>query len=433
LQNVTIVVLFFSSVLVLLGSLNSIQYTEGAVTPTNISACQTLNIIGETYVLTSDIITTDNCLVITADGITLDGNGHKIVGDGSGILGDQVGDIGVDIISATGVTVQNLDISFFRSGVFLDSSNVNTVTNNVIHQISKYGVGLDGSSNNLISNNFFDTSQNGVHAAASESNGNTITLNTFFQSNHEQVHLHATNDNNLVYHNNFLELTGLNIHDQCNGCNNQYSVASGGNYYDDYDEPNEGCNDTNSDGFCDDPFIIDPNNQDDLPFTVQNGWDLAPDLDLDGDGVADQDDNCPNTPNPSQEDFDKPFSFYDTIIYGTNGNDNLPGTDGRDIILALGGDDTVNGGKKRDCIIGGKGKDTLNGNGGNDRIFGKGQSDTINGGVGKDVIKSGTQNDVVNGNKGDDRINCGRGNSDSADGGAGTDTAVNCENTSNIP
>ena len=256
--------------IVILGLIGTQEANAEAVT--NISTCQNLSIPGETYVLTRDIVTTGNCFIITADGITLDGNGHKIVGDGSGILGDQAGDIGVDIISATGVTVQNLDISFFRSGVFLQSSNGNTVTNNLIHQISKYGVGLDGSSNNIISSNFFDTSQNGVHAAASESNGNTITLNTFFQSNHVQVHLHATNDNNLVYHNNFLELTGTNILDECSGCNNQYSVVSGGNYYDDYDEPNEGCNDTNSDGFCDDPFVFSFD-QDNLPWVIQNGWD----------------------------------------------------------------------------------------------------------------------------------------------------------------
>jgi len=168
--------------------------------------------------------------------------------------------------------------------------------------------------------------------------------------------------------------------------------------------------------------------------------------DADDDLVPDSDDNCPNTPNPSQEDFDddgkgdvcdkfcnKPFSFYDNIIYGTNGNDNLQGTDGRDIILALGGNDFVSGGKKLDCIFGGPGKDNLNGNAGNDRIKGQGGADKINGGGGKDLIKSGTQNDVVNGNNKDDTINCGGGNNDSADGGAGTDTAVNCENTSNIP
>lgn len=29
-----------------------------------------------------------------------------------------------------------------------------------------------------------------------------------------------------------------------------------GNHYSDYDEPGEGCNDTNSDGFCDEPRTI---------------------------------------------------------------------------------------------------------------------------------------------------------------------------------
>jgi len=199
-------------------------------------------------------------------------------------------------------------------------------------------------------------------------------------------------------------------------------------------------------------FVI-PNNFQELPDIGGNVGGLEifktqipPPQDTDMDGIPDSIDNCPNIPNPGQEDFDKdgkgdvcdkfckkPFSFYDTITYGTNGNDNIPGTDGRDIILALDGDDTVNGGKKRDCIFGGKGKDLLRGNGGNDIIFGNGQSDKIKGGAGKDVIRSGAQNDVVKGNGGDDTINCGGGNNDSANGGTGTDTAVNCENTSNIP
>ena len=257
-------------------TLGLISFTESAYALSNISTCQALSVPGETYALTSDITVTGDCFDITADGITLEGNGHKITGDGTGI--------GVEIISATGVTVQNLDISHFISGIYLTGSNANTVTNNIISYTS-YGVNFVGAStNNLISSNFFYNNVNGVHAWPSTSNGNTVTLNTFYQSGHEQVQWHETNDNNLVYHNNFLNPQLTQIIDECIGCTNQYSTASGGNFYSNYNEPIEGCNDVNLDGFCDDPYIItddigNPNAQDDLPFVVQNGWDPSPNPD----------------------------------------------------------------------------------------------------------------------------------------------------------
>jgi len=255
--------------------LSATDYIDPAPPFTNISTCQTLDIPGETYILTSDITTTENCFIITADGITLDGNGHKIIGDASGILGDLLGDYGVYIISSTGVTVQNMDISYFIYGIQIESSNENTVKNSYIHQINKYGVELDGSggsSNNLVYNNYFYQSQNGVHSLPSDSNYNTVTLNTFHDSDHEQVHWHDTNGNNLAYNNNILDGPDHNFHDECVGCGNEFfTIENGGNYYNNYDEPSEGCFDSNSDGFCDDPFFGE-GNQDDLPFTKQNGW-----------------------------------------------------------------------------------------------------------------------------------------------------------------
>jgi parallel beta-helix repeat protein len=53
-----------------------------AVTP--VSACQTLNKAGETYVLTADITASSDCFLIEADRITLDLGGHTITGPGSG-------------------------------------------------------------------------------------------------------------------------------------------------------------------------------------------------------------------------------------------------------------------------------------------------------------------------------------------------------------
>ncbi len=81
---------------------------------------------------------------------------------------------------------------------------------------------------------------------------------------------------------------------------------------------------------------------------------------------------------------------------GTEGNDSLTGSPGRDGILALGGRDTLRGKGGNDGLCGGPGKDTLRGGGGKDRL---------DGGPGKDLCV----------------------------GQAGRDKARACENTKSIP
>jgi len=300
-------------------TLGLISFTESAYADINISTCQTLDIPGETYFLTSDIKTTEKCFIITADGITLHGNGHKLVGDASGELGDDSGDFGIHIISSNGVTIQNMDISYWAHGIEIESSDETTVKNNYIHNINKYGVQLDGSNPeyNLVYNNYFQHSQNAVHAWPSDANYNSVYLNTFFDSNHEQVHWHGSNCINEAYHNNFIDAPDWGFNDECSGGDNQFYE----NWYNHYDEPSEGCDDVNSDNFCDDPFF-GKGNQDDTPYTTQNGWGspgapltpeealssdgtppppqppggTPPPADSDGDGIPDSSDDCPADP-----------------------------------------------------------------------------------------------------------------------------------------
>jgi len=107
----------------------------------------------------------------------------------------------------------------------------------------------------------------------SDANFNSVYRNTFVNSNHEQVHWHDNNHNNLVYNNNFIDAPDHGFHDECSGCGNQFfTVANGGNHYSNYNEPSEGCDYANSDSFCDDPFYSSKGNQDDMPYTTQNGW-----------------------------------------------------------------------------------------------------------------------------------------------------------------
>ncbi len=81
-----------------------------------------------------------------------------------------------------------------------------------------------------------------------------------------------------------------------------------------------------------------------------------------------------------------------------DGNDNLLGGDGNDIIFGQGGNDTLDGGKGNDILFGGSGTDTLIGGEGNDYLIGGKGDDILTGGSGADtfVWKAGdVGNDVI--------------------------------------
>jgi len=76
----------------------------------------------------------------------------------------------------------------------------------------------------------------------------------------------SSSENNLFYHNNFID-NDQNAYDECiNFWDNGY--PSGGNYWNDYTGY-----DNNGDGIGEDPYYIpDGSNQDNYPFIEQNGW-----------------------------------------------------------------------------------------------------------------------------------------------------------------
>jgi parallel beta-helix repeat protein len=76
----------------------------------------------------------------------------------------------------------------------------------------------------------------------------------------------SSSENNLFYHNNFID-NDQNAYDECiNFWDNGY--PSGGNYWDDYTGY-----DNNDDGIGENPYnITDGSNKDNYPFIEQNGW-----------------------------------------------------------------------------------------------------------------------------------------------------------------
>ena len=119
----------------------------------------------------------------------------------------------------------------------------------------------------------------------------------------------------------------------------------------------------------------------------------------------------------------------DVNIFGGDGNDNISGGAGNNIIFGGNGADTITGGSGNNVIFGGAGEDFLTGGSGSNYIDGGDGSDTVYGGSGSNVIFGGEGNDyitggdgqnVIDGGAGDDNILGGRGN-DVIYGGEGND------------
>jgi Ca2+-binding RTX toxin-like protein len=84
------------------------------------------------------------------------------------------------------------------------------------------------------------------------------------------------------------------------------------------------------------------------------------------------------------------------VRIGTNANDVLHGSPGRDRMLAFGGRDGLVGERGDDCLDGGAGRDSVNGGSGNDTLVGGSGNDTINAGNGADRIFGGPGDDKIN-------------------------------------
>ena len=214
-----------------------------------ISSCGTLNISGETYILTNDLTSSGTCFTITASGITLDGNGHTLTGPGS--------QFGVNVREyATGVTVKNMDISDFNTGIYVTASDTQII-NNIITDMSWSGITASNSCGVTISENTVRSSAVGIEAKYSTGimidqnnvdgnsqngiritnvDGVVITGNSAITQGSRGIILQSSDDGYLVdnissgneailLHNSHNNILVNNSIESCSDCNSVYNIG----------------------------------------------------------------------------------------------------------------------------------------------------------------------------------------------------------------
>jgi parallel beta-helix repeat protein len=245
----------------------------------------------DVYVLTKDITSIADGIVIDRDNVTLAGQGHTIEGTGTAFT------VGVFLSKRNGITLRNLRVTGYHYGMELDSSSNIEISGNVIEANRGDGIFLnevsyvnltwnsvvsnlaDGiflywysNSNDLSRNIIKDNNYRGIDLFSGCQN-NTVIENDIISNNMTGIYLSASS-NNTIYHNNFIGNTvQAETYRSQNIWDNAYPY--GGNYWNDYSgtDLKTGPNQDNPgpDGIGDAPRLIDTNNSDNYPLMARWG------------------------------------------------------------------------------------------------------------------------------------------------------------------
>lgn len=247
---------------------------------------------------------------IESDSITLDGAGFTLWGSPS--LGNGVFVPKPKSGYRSNITIKNLTIDGFKTGVTLAAARNVTLLNNTIKDVTR-GVVLElaATGNTLVGNEIKGFSEAGVHLF--NINGNTIKGNKIDDGNYG---LWIRGASNLVYGNRITNaMTGIQVDGTNTVIRNTVTAAAapldgasfsplynnnffsyvrpfgsrqgsqalntglplGGSYWEGFDSLEEGCADANLNGFCDAVYTLKTQTDkvagtDALPWTKPNGW-----------------------------------------------------------------------------------------------------------------------------------------------------------------
>lgn len=275
---------------------------------TNITTCQNLNTAGETYYLTQDIIdyvTFDQCFDVTAQNITLDCLGHTVDGQINKAMRIQ---------NLYNITVKNCIINDWEFGIDFTQSATSYIINSTLSDMDNYAIAINSIKGDIYVINttisygalygieIHDLNYNGdyklyIYDSKIEKFDYAIWISGMSTQSFcgEIINTEIKESGNAIFSMSNTELCndsiGIKIYNNIfNGTlggiaenrkldwnitqqtgNRIYTdgIEIGGNYW--CNSSNTGysqiCNDTDTDGFCDEPYIINSNNTDYLPLS----------------------------------------------------------------------------------------------------------------------------------------------------------------------
>jgi len=150
---------------------------------------------GDLYTLTDDISSDTDGIIIEKDNITVDGAGYRVQGAGVYFT------YGVNLTGRSNVTIENMQVSNFTTGIYLKDSSSNHIVGNKLTANYHEGIYFDGSSNynSIIGNNIENNRMDGVFVASSLNN--TISENNITANGYNGVTLWESLNNSISRNN----------------------------------------------------------------------------------------------------------------------------------------------------------------------------------------------------------------------------------------
>ncbi len=220
---------------------------------------------------------------------------NSIINNDMGIYGEEIKDVeitdniasfngidGINIFQSKNVIIENNVVINNSGGIYVFYSNNILIKGNVVEDSFETNIILDNTNNSIVEGNIVNKSNGGIRLI--HSNNNKILNNMASQNFLDGIVIHRESNENIVigntlikncygiridkskentiYHNNLIENI-KNGYDT--GDNTWYNeTIMEGNYWDDFDSPEEGAYDNDSDGIVDSPYSVPGGNNKDM-------------------------------------------------------------------------------------------------------------------------------------------------------------------------